>query len=385
MKGNSALIGAAFLMATSAIGPGFLTQTTVFTRDMLASFGFVILLSVVLDVAAQVNIWRMLTLSDSRAQDLANRVMPYLGHVLAILIAFGGLAFNIGNIAGAGLGLEALTGLPSVYGSVFTAVLCIVLFSFRDFGSVMDLFVRIMGAVMILLIILVCFKAVPPYGEALLRTFVPTEFDARATVTLVGGTVGGYITFAGAHRLIDARITGRENLGRVTKSASSGILVTAFLRYFLFLATLGVVAGGGVLSETNPTASVFEIPFGEAGKRFFGLMMWAAAVTSVIGSAYTSVSFLKTLHPFFDSNERTNIVVFILMSLVILVFFGKPVNLLLLAGYVNGFILPLGLAIVLIAVRKFSTELNYKNPVLLTLAGWLVVVIMGYLAVSSLL
>ncbi|MBU9672575.1 hypothetical protein KQ939_11595 [Planococcus sp. CP5-4] len=34
------LLGAALLMATSAIGPGFLTQTTVFTETILASFGF---------------------------------------------------------------------------------------------------------------------------------------------------------------------------------------------------------------------------------------------------------------------------------------------------------------------------------------------------------
>ena len=32
-------------MATSAIGPGFLTQTTVFTQQLASKFGFVILLS----------------------------------------------------------------------------------------------------------------------------------------------------------------------------------------------------------------------------------------------------------------------------------------------------------------------------------------------------
>lgn len=43
----SVLLGAAFLMATSSIGPGFLTQTTVFTQTLLASFGFVILISII--------------------------------------------------------------------------------------------------------------------------------------------------------------------------------------------------------------------------------------------------------------------------------------------------------------------------------------------------
>ncbi|MFP3489431.1 hypothetical protein R0K20_17715, partial [Staphylococcus sp. SIMBA_130] len=44
------ILGAAFLMGSSAIGPGFLTQTAVFTEQLLASFGFVILMSIILDI-----------------------------------------------------------------------------------------------------------------------------------------------------------------------------------------------------------------------------------------------------------------------------------------------------------------------------------------------
>ena len=47
-KGGGALLGAAFLMATSAIGPGFLTQTATFTGSLKSSFGFVILVSIIL-------------------------------------------------------------------------------------------------------------------------------------------------------------------------------------------------------------------------------------------------------------------------------------------------------------------------------------------------
>ena len=107
---SSVVLGAAFLMATSAVGPGFLTQTTVFTKQLLASFGFVILLSVVLDVFAQLNIWRVLTVSGKRGQDVANETIPGSGYALSAFVAGGGLIFNIGNIAGCGLGLNALFG-----------------------------------------------------------------------------------------------------------------------------------------------------------------------------------------------------------------------------------------------------------------------------------
>lgn len=98
------MLGAAFLMATSAIGPGFLTQTAVFTETLMASFGFVILASIVLDIGAQINIWRIIAVSKKRGQDIANAVIPGLGYLVAFFIVLGGLAFNIGNVGEPGSG-----------------------------------------------------------------------------------------------------------------------------------------------------------------------------------------------------------------------------------------------------------------------------------------
>src|SRR5690349_16969655 len=121
-------------MATSAIGPGFITQTTVFTQQLLTSFGFVILISILLDIAAQLNIWRIVAVSEKRAQDIANNLLPGMGYLLAFLIVLGGLAFNIGNVAGAGLGLDIL--FPAldasqenpVYGAIISAAIALVIF-----------------------------------------------------------------------------------------------------------------------------------------------------------------------------------------------------------------------------------------------------------------
>ena len=49
----SVLLGAAFIMATSAIGPGFLTQTSHYTDLLKGSFGFVILISCILSLVVQ--------------------------------------------------------------------------------------------------------------------------------------------------------------------------------------------------------------------------------------------------------------------------------------------------------------------------------------------
>lgn len=132
------LTGAAFLMATSAVGPGFLTQTAVFTESLLASFGFVILASILLDIGAQLNVWRIISVSGLRGQEIANKVLPGLGFVVAIFIVIGGLAFNIGNIGGTGLGVNVVFGLDPKIGASISAALAIFIFLSKEAGAAMD-------------------------------------------------------------------------------------------------------------------------------------------------------------------------------------------------------------------------------------------------------
>lgn len=366
-------------MATSAIGPGFLTQTTVFTDKLLASFGFVILISILLDIIAQVNIWRILSVTGKRAQDIANEVLPGLGYGLAALILLGGIAFNIGNIGGCGLGIEVLTGLPNVYGALISCGISLFIFWMKEAGNIMDAFTKILGIIMVLLTLYVAISSQPPLTGALHRSFVPLSIDAKAIVTLVGGTVGGYICFAGGHRLLDAGYKGVEAVTAVTRSAVTGICVTAVMRIVLFLAVLGVVSAGNLLDANNPPASVFRIAAGEIGYRFFGVVMWCAAITSVVGAAYTSVSFLRTFHPWIEKNYRWLITGFILLSGFIYVLIGNPVKILVTVGALNGLILPVALAVMLLVIRRKKIH-GYAHPLWLTISGWLVVGLMTYMS-----
>ncbi len=149
--GGGAVLGAAFLMANSSIGPGFLVQTTDFTQKLLAGMGFVILVSILLDIGAQLNTWRVLTVSELRAQDLANKMLPGLGYFLAVLVILGGFAFNIGNIAGCGLGMNVLTGMSFETGAVVSCVVALALFWLSEIGKMLDGFTKTLGVIKILL------------------------------------------------------------------------------------------------------------------------------------------------------------------------------------------------------------------------------------------
>ncbi|WP_436956149.1 NRAMP family divalent metal transporter [Staphylococcus sp. AS1337] len=380
------LLGSVFLMATSAIGPAFLTQTAVFTAQFSSSFAFAILLSIIIDIGAQINIWRVLVVTGKRGQEIANEIFNGLGTFISILIAIGGLAFNIGNIAGAGLGLNAIFGLDVKIGAAITAILSIGIFISKSGQKIMDVVTMFLGVLMIIVVAFVMFKANPPYAEAAKHLVMPEQPLALVLpiITLVGGTVGGYITFAGAHRILDSGIQGKAYLPFVNKAAISGILTTGVLRTLLFLAVLGVVVTGVTLNSENPPASVFEHVLGPIGRNIFGVVLFAAAMSSVIGSAYTSATFLKTLHK--SVYNKTNIIVisFIVFSTLVFLSLGKPVTLLIVAGALNGLILPITLGTILIASKRKSIVGDYKHPTWMLIFGIVAVVVTIVTGVFSL-
>lgn len=379
----SVLMGAAFLMATSSIGPGFLTQTTVFTQTLLASFGFVILISIILDIGAQLNVWRVIGISGKRGQDVANMVMPGLGYLVAVLIVMGGLGFNIGNIAGAGMGFNVMFGIDTVTGAIISAVIAVSIFVFKEAGKLMDKFTQIAGFVMIFLTLYVAISSAPPVGDAVVKTFMPDVIDPMAIVTLVGGTVGGYITFSGGHRLVDAGIVGKKALPQITRSSVTGVCVTGVMRVVLFLAALGVISQGFQLDPSNPPASVFNLAVGNVGYKIFGVVMWAAAISSVIGAAYTSVSFIRSFSPKIENNYRWFVIAFIVFSTVVFAIVGQPVKTLIVVGTLNGLILPITLLVMIIAAHKKSVVGDYKHPVWMSVFGVIVVLMTAYMGVLT--
>lgn len=387
---RAALLGAMFLMATSAIGPGFITQTTSFTVSLGASFAFAILASIIIDFAVQLNVWRTIGISGERAHELGNKVLPGVGWVLALLVVAGGLVFNIGNTAGAGMGINAMFSWNAKVGGAISAAIAIAIAIFlsKRAGVALDRIVVVLGVGMIAMTAYTAIVSRPPLGEAIHNAVLPEHMDFLAITTIVGGTVGGYITYAGAHRLLSTGVTGPENVRRITSGSLYGVLVTGIMRALLFLAILGVTAGGVALSKDNPTASAFQHALGDFGMVAFGVILWAASITSIIGAAYTSVSFMTTS----KSSARTQnwlTVGFIAITAGIFLTLGTaPPKLLIFAGAFNGLILPIGFTVVLI-VAWFRRDLlhGYVYPLWLKLSGlavWLITLYLGWNSLSHL-
>ncbi|WP_415607427.1 NRAMP family divalent metal transporter [Liquorilactobacillus hordei] len=383
---RSIAMGAAFLMAMAAVGPGFLTQTATFTGQIGADFGFAILICIIFDIIVQMNVWRIIVVSGKKAQVIANEIFPGLGYLLSFLVAVGGLFFNIGNVGGAGLGLNVLFGISPENGAVIAGALAIIIFVVKNALTVMDRTVQILAVVKVAILLYIIFIMAVPYQAAVHHTFLPTKIDFYSIVTIVGGTVGGYISFSGGHRLIEGGMKGKQNIKYVNEGALTGIGIASFIRVLLFLAGLSVVVTGYKLDPTNPAASIFKYAAGNFGYKFFGLLLFAAGMTSILGSTFTSTSFLdfavKSKNDL-QKSRKVLIISFIVISTAIFYIVGSPAKVLVFVGAANGFVLPIALAILLIAGVSKKIVGDYHHPKWLIFSGWFVVAFMAFASIKT--
>lgn len=380
---KKAMLSVAFLMATTSVGPGFLTQTTVFTNLYKIDMAFPVLASIFITFGIVMNLWRIVGVSGLRIQDIANKVAPGLGYVVGILLALGAVAFNFGNISGSALGLQVITGVDTLWGTLFTGVIGCILFLAHNASKRMDQMARYLGLLMIVMIAYVAMTSLPPLAPTVAAAFMPTDISSLLlpTLTIVGGAVGGYYT--GAQRLVDIGLQGEKQLKNISQAAWMGISIAVIIRILLFLAVLGVIVQGATLDPANPAADAFRQGAGQWGYHIFGLVLFVASITSVVGNSYMAISLIKTLFPTVARNEKYWCVGFILLTTLGTVCINMPIMLLMLAGLVNSIILPVVLSVILYASRRVDIIGQYRHPISLTLIGAIIVVVMAMGSLNS--
>ena len=121
------------------------------------------------------------------------------------------------------------------------------------------------------------------------------------------------------------------------------------------------------------------------GYKFFGIVLWSAAITSVVGAAYTSVSFLRSMSKTVDDKYNSYVIMaFIAISTLVFVVVGRPVTILVLVGSLNGLILPITLGTMILAARNKNIVGDYKHPMWLIVAGVIAALVAAYAGATSL-
>ncbi|MGO1392189.1 hypothetical protein [Agrococcus casei] len=144
-----------------------------------------------------------------------------------------------------------------------------------------------------------------------------------------------------------------------------------------------------ITSQTaNPAGQAFGAVLGEAGIRIFGAIFWAAALSSVIGAAYTSATFLSTFSKRLTDGWglRLATVAFIAVSLIVYVIIDTaPAAILVFVGGFNGLILPIGLTIFMYIGWFRSKDVlgGYRYPKWLLVIGTLATLLSFYMGAVS--
>ncbi|HET9276179.1 MAG TPA: hypothetical protein VFN96_08925, partial [Gemmatimonadales bacterium] len=106
-------------------------------------------------------------------------------------------------------------------------------------------------------------------------------------------------------------------------------------------------------------------------------------VTSIVGSAYTSVSFIRTFHPALTERTRVLLSGFIALSAAVFLAIGNPVAILIVVGALNAMVLPIGLLLVLLASRRADLMGGYRHPPVLFAAAALTALAMAWLGFET--
>ena len=146
-----------------------------------------------------------------------------------------------------------------------------------------------------------------------------------------------------------------------------------------------MVAGGAVLDPQSQAASAFQQAAGQVGLRVFGLVLWAASITSVIGASYTTVTFVTSRTRTSERTRTILVVAFIAITATVFLLIGTaPVTLLVFAGAFNGLLLPVGIGVILwVAWRRTDLLNGYSYPRGLLSIGGLAWLLTLFLALKS--
>lgn len=380
------------LMATSAVGPGFLTQSAIFSAEYMARLAIVIVLVIAMDMITQYNVWSVIGVSELRAQEIADRVLPGTGRMLSLFVAFGGLVFNIGNVGGISLGLFTIFGIDPKIGCLIGGGTAVCIFLSKSANRAMDRLAQVIACIIVIVLLIVAKSTAPQIfatDDFMFFRGLSSEL-LIPLITLLGGSCGGYISFAGAHRLIDAGICGKKDLSDIHKSVIMGTSVSGTVRILMYIATFGVClkigrsASQEIAEAKNPAAEIFQLAAGKNGAILFGIVLICAGLSSVVGAAYTSISFVKTSNKVINDHERLFVVIFILISTAVMSVYGNAAKLLLMAGAVNGLILPVSLSVILIASGKAEiTGKDYKHNVVLKYFGYIIVLLSAIASIRT--
>jgi Mn2+/Fe2+ NRAMP family transporter len=371
-------MGPGVLVAAAFIGPGTVTACTLaganYGYALLWALLFATIATVILqEMSARLGTVTQLGLGEVLQQTLASSIWRWPSLVLIVLALYGGnAAYEAGNLAGAALGVEAIFGdRPLLFPLSIVALAAVAgailwLGNYRQIERFLIALVALMG------LAFVCtFVAVrPDLGSIAKGLFQPQIPDGSllTIIALIGTTVVPYNLFLHASAA-KQRWAGSEQLG----AARSDTIISIGLGGLLAILVVSTAAASMFTHQLSVQSAAdmavqFEPLFGAASRYLLGVGLFAAGLSSAITAPLATGFALCEL---FNWSSQQRSTAFRIISLSILCIgtgvslIGiKPLQLILLAQFANGLLLPLMAGFLIFVLNQRKVLGDYAN-------GWL--------------
>ena len=392
-------VGPGFLVTAAFIGPGTIVTASRAGAGYGAALLWAVLFSVIATVvlqnmAARVGLAGRRGLAESIRDSLQNPLArtAALG-LIAVTILIGNAAFQTGNLLGASIGLDLLTGLPQgllvgIIGGLAGALL--MTGTYKTIQNALVALVGLMSVVFLLIAILTA----PDLGDLVSGLFVP-RIPSGALLTvlaLIGTTVVSYNLFLHASATLERWPNAERNDDNLVESRRDTLFSVALgglITASVVVAASPLLGQGAEAANAATVAARLEPLLGRAAPLFFGIGLFAAGLTSAItaplAAAYAAGGAMGWGSDLKSGRFRLLWGFVLLTGMFCGIFLGaSPYQIILLAQAGNGIVLPLTLVLLLIVANRRAIMGKYRNSRLANVLGALVVLVISSLSLIQL-
>ena len=385
--------GPAAVITSAFVGPGTITTATAAG----VNFGYALLWAVIFSGFASIVIMNMASrlaiLGKRNIIDAAVELVPgsnawkfFALGLIAAVAAFTGFGFEAGNLIGATVGFETITGAPQWLAALLmglVALAAVVFTTPKIVELIMKTFVAVMGIVFVITAIIVT----PSIGE-ILTGLIPTipEGSMVTTIALIGTTIIAinivFHSVASAEKWTEDKDL-EDSYFDTKMNVSLGVVMTLGL----IIATSATLFGTGTVVDSPIVfAEALQATLGPAAGMFaaFGLVL--AGLSSAIATPYmVGVIWARVFKWDLarDWRPKTAAGVVVAFGTILAMFGTAPVPIILFAQATSGIFLPF--VAVLFVLATNSKKLGaFRNTRLQNAVGSIMVIVMFVLGFRTL-
>ena len=373
-------IGPGVLVAAAFIGPGTITTCTLAGVDFGYALLWAMLLSLITtivfqEMAARVGIITQQGLAGIIRKELRTPFLRnFLIFIMLAAIVIGNAAYEAGNIGGAILGLEAITGSKQTV--LYSWIIGICAFALLYVGSYKTLEKIFISLVMLMSVsfVLAAIITQPDLGKVFAGLFSPSvpEKSIFTIIALVGTTVVPYNLFLHAS-LVSEKWKSPKDLKAVRLDTVVSLSLGGIISMAIII-TAGSYQGMDVTNALD-LARGLEPLYGQAAKYFMGLGLFAAGITSAItaplAAAYVASSCFGWERGLKSGKFRFVWMFILFIGVISQTFQFTPIEIIKFAQVANGLLLPIVGIFLLWIINKSSIMGTYKNTIWHNVLGFL--------------